>query len=489
VGASKVVSDGWGWRFGANPSLGITGGSFTIAPGERVLLLGPSGCGKSTLLRALAGVLGDDEGISTGSLSLSGSSPSASRGRVGLVLQDPESQAVLERIGDDVAFGCENLGVPPEDTWRRVHAALSVVGLNYPLTHSTSHLSGGEKQRLALAGALAMQPDLLLLDEPTANLDSVGALAVRDAVLTSVRETGATLIVVEHNVNLWWEHVDRVIVMDAQGNFALDATPTEVLARASAQLAAWGIWLPTWHSPIVHIGLDPESRIGRDPALLSAEKLQVGLPRHNALTWSANLSIEPGSFHALTGPNGSGKTTLALTLGGLIKPVSGALLAATELAQTRSLEPYRWSSRQLARRVGNVFQSPEMQFVKPTVWRELAHGAKLRGLRGAELDTAVGLMLERVGLSDRAQAHPFTLSGGQQRRLSVATALISQPRVLVLDEPTFGQDARTWGELIAMFDELTRSGHAIVAATHDERLIALAGRETSLVRTQVENLS
>jgi energy-coupling factor transport system ATP-binding protein len=180
AGPVRVEARGWGWRHAGRIRWALDGIDLRIAPGERVLLLGPSGSGKSTLLHALAGVHGgEDEGEQRGSLLVDGADAGAVRGRAGLVLQDPDSQVILARVGDDVAFGCENLGVPRDEIWQRVPEALDAVGLDLPLDHPTSALSGGQKQRLALASALAMRPGLLVLDEPTANLDPAGVAEVR----------------------------------------------------------------------------------------------------------------------------------------------------------------------------------------------------------------------------------------------------------------------------------------------------------------------
>ena len=210
-----VSIDGWGWRHGSRRAWALRDIDLQISAGERVLLLGASGSGKSTLVRAIAGVLGTDEGESEGSVRLDGSPPSAARGSAGLVLQDPDSQVVLARVGDEVAFGCENLGVPREEIWSRVREALDLVGLDVPLDHSTTALSGGQKQRLALAAIVAMRPGLIILDEPTANLDPDGVEQVRDAVARVVDQTGATLVVVEHRVAAWESLVDRVVVLEA----------------------------------------------------------------------------------------------------------------------------------------------------------------------------------------------------------------------------------------------------------------------------------
>ena len=192
---AQVRLDGWGWRHAGRAAWATSGVSLRIEPGERVLLLGASGAGKSTLLHALAGVLGtSDEGEQAGSLTVDGER--SAPGRSGLVMQDPDAQTILERVGDDVAFGLENLALPRDEIWPRVRTALADVGLDLPLDHSTERLSGGQRQRLALAGALAMRPGLLLLDEPTANLDPVGVDEVRDAVKRLVADRTTTLVVV-----------------------------------------------------------------------------------------------------------------------------------------------------------------------------------------------------------------------------------------------------------------------------------------------------
>ncbi|MBQ3357795.1 MAG: ABC transporter ATP-binding protein, partial [Microbacterium sp.] len=201
AGPATVEATAWGWRHASRLAWALQDVSFRIEPGERVLVLGASGAGKSTLLQGLAGVLGgDEEGEAQGSLLVDGIPAASTRGRTGLVLQDPDSQVILARVGDDVAFGCENLGIPRAEIWPRVTQALDAVGLDVPLDRPTKALSGGQKQRLALAGILAMRPGLVLLDEPTANLDPAGVVEVRDAVERMLQAHPATLIVVEHRL-------------------------------------------------------------------------------------------------------------------------------------------------------------------------------------------------------------------------------------------------------------------------------------------------
>ena len=434
-----------------------------------MLLLGASGAGKSTVMHALAGVLGgDDEGDRSGELLVDGRPPAP--GRAGLVLQDPDSQVVLARVGDDVAFGCENLGVPREEIWRRVASALDSVGLDLPLGYPTSSLSGGQKQRLALAGVLAMRPGLLLLDEPTANLDPDGVIEVRDAVERVVADRTVTLVVVEHRVEVWWNLVDRVVVLSSGGGILADGSPDAVLAERGADLAASGVWVP---------GFMPEAPV-RNAApgrtLLRAVDLAVGRSGE-ALHTGLDVEVTASSCLAVSGPNGAGKSTLGLTLGGLLPPLGGRV-DGSALGRERGGDPIRWTSRELVGRIGTVFQDPEHQFVAATVRAELEVGGKAVGLGASETTARVDALLARLRLDSLAAANPFTLSGGEKRRLSVATALVTRPAVLVLDEPTFGQDARTWRELVAFLAELLDGGSGVVAITHDADLVnALADTE------------
>ena len=427
-----------------------------------MLLLGESGAGKSTLLRALAGVLAPDEGDAEGSLLIDGAAPAP--GRAGLVLQDPDSQVILARVGDDVAFGCENLGVTRDEIWQRVRHSLDEVGLAVPLDRATANLSGGQKQRLALAGVLAMRPRLLLLDEPTANLDPQGVTEVRDAVGRVLDATGATLVVVEHRVAVWQDLVDRVIVLGTDGLIA-DGSPTEVLDRRGADLAARGIWVPG-HPPVRPVRRPrPAAQVE-----LSARALSVG--RTDAVLEGLQLDVSSAQGLAITGPNGSGKSTLGLTLAGLLPPVAGDLTASDDLRRGIPPRPSKWRSRDLLTRIGTVFQEPEHQFLAPTVRAELAIGPRALKLPQAEIDARVSELLERLRLTHFAEANPFTLSGGEKRRLSVATVLATRPRLLVLDEPTFGQDSRTWSELVTILAELIDDGSGLVMMTHDSELVA-----------------
>lgn len=462
VRPAAVEARGWGWRHASRLAWALQDVTFRIDPGERVLILGASGTGKSTLLHGLAGVLGgDEEGESAGELLVDSGPASATRGRAGLVLQDPDSQVILARVGDDVAFGCENLGIPREEIWPRVRAALEAVGLDVPLDRPTKALSGGQKQRLALAGILAMQPGLVLLDEPTANLDPDGVVEVRDAVQRMLAAHPATLIVVEHRLDVWLPLITRVIVV-GEGGVVADGPPDRVLGSAGASLAAAGVWVPG-HPP----ALPPHPHDEPEATLLAAHDLAVARVRGTPVASGVDLEVRAGHALAITGPNGAGKSTLGLTLAGLLPPIDGRVKASGALAGGAGPSPIRWSSRQLLTRIGMVFQEPEHQLLAKTVRDELAVGPRALGLTADEITARTDELLTRLRLEHLALANPYTLSGGEKRRLTVAAALATRPRMLVLDEPTFGQDARTWAELMAMLAALREEGAAIVTITHD----------------------
>ena len=472
---ARVCARGWGWRHAGRKNAALSGVDLDIAPGERVLVLGPSGSGKSTLMGGLAGLLGGtEEGEATGTLTVDGVPPADARGRVGLLMQDPEAQVVLARVGDDVAFGMENMGVAREEIWPRVENSLEAVGLSVPLDHSTTELSGGQKQRLALASILAMGPGLLLLDEPTANLDPSGVAEVRAAVETVVERTGATVVVVEHRVDVWASLVDRVIVV-ADGAIAADGPLDAVLAQQGDALRERGIWLPG-DDVAAEVGPAPEVPPASSEAtpIARVTDLTIGYDASAPVRSGIDLTIERGVSTCIVGANGAGKSTFALTLAGLLPPLEGAV--EVETSDGTAGDPHKWSSKQLLGRMSMVFQEPEYQFLAPTVAEELAIGPRAAGMTDEEIAPLVDEHLEALGLTKLARANPMTLSGGEKRRLSVATALISAPELLILDEPTFGQDRGTWLGLVRLLRAALERGVTLVSITHDPAFVAAMGQ-------------
>ncbi|WP_309148138.1 ATP-binding cassette domain-containing protein [Curtobacterium sp. MCLR17_039] len=537
---ARIVFRGWGWRYPERDAWAVRDVDLTVEPGERVAVVGPSGAGKSTLLRAVAGVLPDEPDATDdtaasvqGTLLVDEADPRAVRGRVGLVMQDPEAHTVMSRVGDDVAFGCENAGVACDETWDRVRTALDVVGLDLPLDRSTAQLSGGQRQRLALAGVLAMRPGALVLDEPCANLDPDGVAQVHDAVRALLDETGATLLVVEHRIGTWLDLVDRLVLLEPGGGVVADGPPARVLADHGEALTAAGVWAPgaepargsarrlrrslgrAGEMPGASSGataafrplgegergegergegareMTSRGRAGEMPgassgataafrplgegelgeaAVVLLEARGLGTARgKQAVGNGIDLGLRAGQVLAVTGPNGVGKSTLGLTLAGLLAPAAGELDATDTLADGLGAAPHTWTSRQLAARIGTVFQDPEHQFVARSVREEIEAGPRaLDAPDAAERATA---LLDEFGLAHLADANPFTLSGGEQRRLAIASVIAARPPVVVLDEPTSGQDRATWQAVVGRLGALADAGTAVVAVTHDRDLV------------------
>lgn len=522
---ARIELNNFSWHHPGRPEPVISGLNLTINPGEKVLLLGTSGAGKSTLLHAIAGVLHDDDGESAGgTITINGQAPAEARGTAGMMQQDPESSIVMATVGNDVAFGPENLRVPREEIWGRVTEALTAVGLNdLPLDHPSSALSGGQKQRLGLAGILSMHPGAMILDEPTANLDPSGVQEVRDSILSAAEATGATLLVVEHRVSIWAPHMDRIIVLGTGGTITHDGAPDTVLSQARQELIDAGVWVPNYvpRAPQTGDAVTGEAAGGdneRGEALLRAENLSITraqpTPKQRrarrrtikrfgdtpapvpvdlpVLRGGINLTLRAGEHLSVLGPNGAGKSTLALTLAGLLTAPDGTLTATDALRnhggdhggerENRAhWDVPTWTPAQMLSRIGYVFQEPEYQFIRGTVREELELGPRrLAALNRVPLDedklaARTDDLAAHLRLNHLLDANPFTLSGGEKRRLSVASALATAPKILILDEPTFGQDARTWAELVDLIRELLANGTAVISITHDEDYTAALG--------------
>lgn len=576
---AELRFENWGYRHASRRAFAVRGLDLTIKAGQRVLLLGASGIGKSTILSGAAGLIGNDfvaknsakdsvensedsaksqqttlvedadGGVSEGCVLVDGVPVRRARGRVGLVLQDPDAQAIFQRLGDNVAFGPENMNVPRGEIWDRVRKSLKEVGLDgLQLHRSTSHLSGGQMQRLALAGALAMQPSVLLLDEPTANLDPDGTQQIVGAVRAVLDSTHATMVLVEHHAEPWIDMIDRVVVLglendeaangkDANGEtvhsetvhdddiaraassrtvIVADGTPDEVFNRTDLDFEDLGIWLPERYkhnakssekssanaespenssasnSSVSNSSTNAESSEkyyencnpaeGYGEVLLSTKDLAIS---HNSepIARHINLEFKAGQITALVGANGAGKSTLSLTLAGLLPAVSGEVVASDALAQgANGTDPMKWKSPDLAKRISYVFQNPEHQFACGSVLDEVMLGPLRTGVSADEARAKAQELLKRFRLARYAKANPYTLSGGEKRRLTVAASLAAAPRVLILDEPTFGQDRKTWLQIIRLIASLRSGGVSIIVVTHDRELVeALGARLVELV--------
>lgn len=475
VDGARIEARDFSWCYAGRSHRSPATVNFSVSAGEKVLVVGPSGVGKSTLFHALAGLGYPTAGSQTqvsvqGQLLIDALPAQQRRTVVGLMQQDPETGIVLARVGDDVAFGPENLAVPVQEIWPRVRQSLDAVGLDVPWDRDTGALSGGQQQRLSLAAVAAMEPRVLLLDEPTANMDPDGVRTVRDAVVSVAERTGATVMIIEHRIDVWVDVVDRVIVLGSQG-VEHDGSPAQIFGDSSirSSLVNRGVWVPG-----AAVGRFFPAGAPGEP-LLEVRGLEVG--REHPVAQAVDFSFCRGTVTAVTGVNGAGKSTLALTLAGLLAPVSGSVRAVGSLARGVSPEPQMWSGRELVTRVGVVFQEPEHQFLTATVRAELAEGPRRAGWDPERIRHRVEELLQRLGLSEVANANPFTLSGGQKRRLSVGTVLAAAPDVVVLDEPTFGQDPRTWQAMVALLAEQAHQGRAVVVLTHDQNLVEALGAQ------------
>ncbi|HVL54789.1 MAG TPA: ATP-binding cassette domain-containing protein [Vitreimonas sp.] len=427
--------------------------SFDVEPGSCLLVVGPSGSGKSTLALAIAGLVPRDiPGTFAGRMDVAD--------HVGMVFQDPDRQLVMERVEDDVAFGLENRAWTPDAMRARVPQALEAVGLLGFEQRRPNRLSGGEQQRLALAGVLAPEPPILVFDEPTANLDPAGASDFIELIGDLRSGRAATIVLVEHRTESAWHVADLVLALGADGRPIELGAPRDVLARSRPQLHAAGIWLPGVAAGLAAAGKGAARR-ERGARLVEAAGVGFGYHRSVPVIQDIAVAIARGERVALVGPNGSGKSTLGRLFVGLLRPDRGVI-------RLEGQDPAGLPARELARLAGYVFQDPERQFLAGTV------GAEVRlGLRPDELDRVDELMdrlalpLDRFG--DRS---PYRLSGGEQRRLSLACVLVRRPDLLVLDEPTFGQDRHGYEGLLSILRERVGQGSAIVAATHDERFVS-----------------
>ncbi len=493
-GPGQVEVRGLAWRPYGRRAPVIPGLDLTIPAGQRVLLVGASGSGKSTLLRGLAGLLEvADSGERSGTVLVDGAEPGTRAGAVGLVLQEPGAGVVAATIGRDVAFGLENTGLPRAAMPIHVTAALEAVRLDMPQDTPTHALSGGEQQRLALAGALALQPSLLLLDEPTAMLDPDNAASVRRSVAEVAQARALTTVVVEHRLGPWLDFADRLVVLDDGGHLVADGAPETVLAEHGDALLAQGIWVPGRPDPTPHgipHGTFDAARLGANLVALDATDVTVtrtvrrldGSTRTTVAVADQWLQARAGQVHALVGPSGSGKSTLVLALAGLIDRSAGTVRVHPDLAVHGVRDPRRWATTDLARTLAWVPQWASSTIVATTVLDEVMTTSRAIGLVESEALHRARVLLEVLGLASLEQVDPRHLSGGEQRRLAMASAVVHQPAILLADEATVGQDRLTWAAVLGVVEALRDSGACVVLTTHDDAVTARADRVSAIAR-------
>jgi len=515
--AGVVRARGLGVRYLTRRMPALSAISFTLGAGERVLIAGPSGGGKSTLALCLAGLIPRSvDADMSGEVAVADAAAPETTPPVGVVFQDPGSQFTMLTVEDEVAFGLENLGVPEGEMPRRVREALAWVGLDDRAGWRVDRLSGGQQQRVALAAVLTLRPRVLVLDEPAAHLDPQGAEDLYTQVTSLAAREDLTLVVVEHDLDKVVPGVlDRGLIIGETGGLVADGALSRLLGNAAgaAQWEAAGLWLPTPPRLALALGagsddvlpLDEQAAgrwiaarpraqeqlraaassgsLGRGgQVILEArglrQRYRSAAGAHQGLR-GVDVRVHEGEIIAVVGANGSGKSTLLRALSALVPLQQGSVTID-------GIDLYRADARTAAGLVAHVFQNPEAGFVARTVVGEIGYGPRLLGWDEATIARHVERLLARFGLTSLAGANPYTLSQGQKRRLSVAVALVAVPRVLLLDEPTFGQDRRTATALIDDISALRDDGLGIVVATHDVGLVVdVADRVVALAEGRV----
>ena len=442
-----------------------------VPSGAFVLLTGPTGCGKSTLLRTLNGLIPHaSAGTLTGAVRLNdkdiAAQPLATTcQQVALLFQNPDDQLFCTRVEDEIAFGLENLGFPPEKIKERIAVALKQVGLSDFASREIASLSGGQKQRVALAAVCAMQPQVLLLDEPTSHLDPQGTGDILTIVTQLNRELGITVILATHRTKEVASLCDHVWLMD-EGQFCLDLPA----AKAFQDLAPYqrlGVQVPKTQDASVDSPSSLKSAYGAtsQTPLLSIRELQFSYPNTDRdAVCSISCEVPRGEVLAIMGANGSGKTTLIHLIAGLLRPITGEVIIAGKSSNRMKLH-------QLAGEVGIVFQDPDLLLQAETVRDEVAFGPKNLKLRAQPLENRVDRTLERFDLPDLGLEAPYSLSRGQRQRVAVAATFSLHPDLFLLDEPTTGQDAQHLHQLMdELCDEIRREAKTLIFATHDTKL-------------------
>ncbi len=504
------VTDLW-WRYpsyeGLENDYVLKGISFSVDQGEFFAVVGPSGAGKTTLCYALTGIIPTifkipQEQLPShmkGHVSVMGEDPSRRRrARIGLLLQDPENQFLRMDLLHEVTFGMQMMGLPQEEIEKRAKEALEVVGLG-SLWHIAdkvhpSELSGGQKQRVAIASFLAMTPDVLILDEPTSDLDPAGKLSVIQAIDDVHREHDLTLLLVEHNPDVVMKFADRVLVLD-EGKQVMIGSVADVYSKVD-ELGKHGVYLPevsrmAWAAGVTYRGRVPFTVHEMERALADAKlepELEPELPSMKEAVgyepaiqirdlhfWyedgthalrGIDLNVNKGAFAAIIGQNGSGKTTLARVVAGIYKKYRGTLrVMGGDLSDKR----FR---RLIHGLVGYVFQNPDSQIFTRSVHDEVAYGLRNMGLEEEEVEERIKQSLSDVGLLDKIDEDPMFLGKGEKRRLGLASVMAMRPPMIIVDEPTTGQDFRMSQDIMRLLSLLNARGTTVIAITHDMTLVA-----------------
>lgn len=472
--------------------------NLTIQRGSFTLLVGPSGSGKSTLCMLLNGIIPQILGGKlTGTITVDGHDVSKTPVQelaqsAGMLFQDPEWMFATLKVEDEIAFGPENLRRDPKQIIESVEKTLDFVGLQRLRKNLVWALSGGQTQKLGLASVVAMDTTLIILDEPTANLDPATTHSVHQLIL-KLREEGKAVLLVTKDLDEFMAEADDMILL-AEGRMVAQGAPRDVVAQHGDKMLELGVWLPEpteiglrlkadgkLNQP-VPITVDeavelfagtkfrassPDGKLVAEPeTLIHADNVEFTYSNNFKALRGVSFDIKQGEIVAIVGQNGAGKSTLSKLLVGLLKPTAGEMTMFERSAK-------RWKVQDLANQIALVFQNPEHQFLCDTVREELAYSLLAQGIDDAEVvNKRVEEMLARLDITDTADSHPFSLSAGAKRRLGVATMLIGgSAKLLIVDEPTYGQDRRLTERLIQLINKLREEGITVLMITHDMRLV------------------
>jgi energy-coupling factor transporter ATP-binding protein EcfA2 len=456
----------------------LDGIDLTVRPGEFAVITGPSGCGKSTLCRCIAGLVPHaDRGTMEGKVVICEKDtqdypPGRLAGFVGLTFQSPDDQLFSNSVEAEVAFGPEHMGLKHGEIDSRIAWALEAAGAGHLRHQLVDELSGGEKQRIAIASVLALKPSVLVLDEPTSELDPVAAADLIAMLHRLNRDHGMTVLVVEHRLDRLYGAMTRLIVMD-KGKIALDGTPDDVLCR---DIAAFGIAAPPVAAFRKRYGAGPykgtwrseprSSPSARGRIAISLRDVEFAYPKTGRKTLDGiSLDFFCGEIAVIMGANGSGKTTLIKHFNGLLRPDRGEVIVDGEPTAGRTVA-------QIARKAGIVFQSPDRQLFAETVHDELAFGPANSGVSPGNIERAVADAASALEISPLLREPPFMLSGGEKQRVAIGSVLTLHPLALALDEPTLGLGYGMKERLAAILQSLAASGRAIIVVTHDVEFAA-----------------
>ncbi|HTX93316.1 MAG TPA: ABC transporter ATP-binding protein [Anaerolineales bacterium] len=483
--ASPLTVENLSFRYRDRATTAVRGLSFSANPGQILLIAGASGCGKTTLIRAVNGLIPRSyKGELGGRVLLHGEdtagwSLSRISQAVGTVLQDPERQILGTRVLHEVAFGLENLGLPRPEILARADEALEYLNIAYLRDRETFNLSGGEKQKVALAGVLAMRPSILLLDEPLASLDPASAYETLDMV-RRLADEGMTVLMIEHRVeDVLRIRPERVMFM-ADGEIKYLGPLgglADVVDYHEVKLSAPVVIERAKRDPApAELKILPSSALGTGPSaepLVSFQQVAFDYESGAEVLHGIDLDIRRGDVIAVLGPNGAGKTTFVKHAIGLLKPKAGRVLVGGRDTREASVA-------QIAATLGYVFQSPSHMLFAPSVYEELAFGPKNLQHPKDRIEKEVQEALRIVNLSDKEKDPPLALSFGQQKRVSIAAILAMRSRILVMDEPTAGQDYRNYMSFMDAILQLP-GFEAILFITHDVDLAVIYANRVLLV--------